>query len=85
MEQQIDVLTLFSKFASQVEKGKKLPPITLDAKIRDFGIDSVAMMEIIGCFEDEFNVRIPDEKLAMLESVGDIQRVILEQSKAGHA
>ena len=48
MEQQMDVLNLFSKFASQVEKGKKLPPITMDAKIRDFGIDSVAMMEIIG-------------------------------------
>jgi acyl carrier protein len=77
----IDVLTMFQEFLHKVEKGKKFAPITRDAKITNLGIDSLVMMEIIGCFEDELNIKLPDEKLARLQTVGDIETVILEQMR----
>lgn len=40
------------------------------------GADSLAMMELIMDFEDEFNVNIPDKAYANVQTVGDIIRVI---------
>jgi len=76
---EVDVLAMFNTIARQVEKGKDLPAITRESKITALGIDSVSMMEIIGVMEDELDVSIPDEKLARLQTVGDIETVIREQ------
>jgi acyl carrier protein len=75
---------MFLEIAQKVEKGKKLDHITRDDKITSFGIDSVSMMEIIGFFEDELNIKIPDEKLALIQTVGDIENVIKSQHKSQH-
>ncbi|MBY0370413.1 acyl carrier protein [bacterium] len=76
---EVDILSMFNTIARQVEKGKDLPTITRESKITALGIDSVSMMEIIGVMEDELDVSIPDEKLARLQTVGDIETVIREQ------
>ncbi len=76
---EVDILAMFTKIAGEVEKGKQLPAISRDSKISALGIDSVSMMEIIGVIEDELDVSIPDEKLARLQTVGDIEKVIREQ------
>lgn len=76
---EVDILSMFNKIAREVEKGKDLPTISRDSKISALGIDSVSMMEIIGVIEDELDVSIPDEKLARLQTVGDIESVIREQ------
>lgn len=75
-----DFLAKFTEIAKSVEKDKQLPEFTREAKITSLGIDSVAMMEIIGVLEDDFNIVIPDEKLATLQTVGDIERIVREQS-----
>jgi acyl carrier protein len=80
---EVDILTMFNNIAREVEKGKELPPITRDSKISALGIDSVSMMEIIGVIEDEMDISIPDEKLARLQTVADIEAVVREQR--GHA
>ncbi len=76
---EVDILAKFTEVARQVEKGKTIPSITRDSKITALGIDSVSMMEIIGVLEDDLDVSIPDEKLARLQTVGDIEKVIREQ------
>lgn len=75
----ISVLEMFSAIVKKVEPGKTLPTLTNETKIASLGIDSVAMMEIVGCIEDELNIVIPDEKLARLQSIGDIEKVVAEQ------
>lgn len=72
---------MFSEFAHKMEEGKKLPLITREVKISDLGIDSVGMMEIVGEVEDKLDITIPDERLSQLITVGDIERVVLEQLK----
>lgn len=76
-----DVVALFAKFAQKIEKTKTLPLITREVRISDLGIDSVGMMEIVGEVEDELSITIPDEKLSQLATVGDIERVVLEQMR----
>ncbi|MCB0416542.1 MAG: acyl carrier protein [Bdellovibrionales bacterium] len=73
---------MFTRIAKEVEKDKKFPEISLDTKISALGIDSLSMMEIVGAMEDELDVVIPDEKLATLQTVADIDRVIREQTNA---
>jgi len=75
----VNVLQMFTDIAKKVESNKTFPAITRETKIAALGIDSVAMMEIVGCIEDELDIVIPDEKLAQLQSVGDIERVVKEQ------
>jgi acyl carrier protein len=78
---QLDIVEMFSRFAHKIEKEKKLPEITREVRIADLGIDSIGMMEIVGEVEDELDITIPDEKLSQLRTVGDIERVVLEQVK----
>jgi len=42
------------------------------------GADSLAMMELIMDFEDEFNVNIPDKAYVRVRTVDDIIKVIEE-------
>lgn len=79
---ELDVVGMFSEFAHKIEKNKKLPLITRDSRISELGIDSVAMMEIVGEVEDKLDIKIPDEKLSQLNTVGDIERVVLERVNA---
>lgn len=72
------ILQLFEETAQKVAADKDLAWLSRDAKITSLGIDSVAMMEIIGEIEDELDVCIPDEKLARIQTVSDIEQAILE-------
>ncbi len=74
----VDVVALFKRVASEVER-KDFSNITRDTRVTDLGVDSVTMMEIVGMMEDELGIQIPDTKLSGLQTVGDIERVVLER------
>lgn len=47
--------------------------ISMDTDIQaDLGADSVSIMELIVEIESEFDVEVPEEKLLVLRTVGDI-------------
>lgn len=83
-EVDVDILSLFGKIARKVEKSGEWPEITRETKFSDLGIDSVSTMEIIGEMEDELDITISDERLAQIQSVGDIEKVVMSclQEKA---
>ena len=66
-----EVVVLFKKAAWEVDQ-KKLDDLRLDDRISSLGIDSVAMLEVIGFFEEELEIHLPDEKLARVETLGDL-------------
>jgi acyl carrier protein len=39
-------------------------------------MDSVAVMELVSYFEEKLGVRIPDEELARIRTVGDLRDTI---------
>lgn len=66
-----DLLALFKETATQVDK-KKFDHVTRDSVITELGIDSLAMMQIVGEMETKLDVMIPDEDLVEIITVGDL-------------
>lgn len=56
--------------------------VTLEANLQDdLGVDSLDVVELNMAFEDAFDIKIEDEELANLKTVGDI--VACVESKGG--
>lgn len=55
--------------------------ITMETSVvDDLDADSLEIVELLLAFEDEFDVKIPDEDVENLKTVGDIVRYIEEKS-----
>ena len=58
--------------------------ITLSSTLNDdLGVDSLTMIEIAVDVEDEFGMRIEDDHVATLETVGDVVALVRSSSGAG--
>lgn len=58
--------------------------VTTETSItRDLGLDSLAVMDFVMVLEDKFDVSIPMERIAEVETIGDLARTISELR--GHA
>ncbi|HYR20168.1 MAG TPA: phosphopantetheine-binding protein [Myxococcales bacterium] len=75
MAQTIDILEMFRQAALEVDN-RKLPQLTRETVIATLGMDSVAVMELVSYFEEKLGVRIPDEDLARIRTVGDLRDTI---------
>lgn len=81
MKDEAKLLEMFKTVASRVDK-RAFPNVTMASVITDLGIDSLAMMEIIGQMETELGIMIPDEDLVELVTVGDLCRKVGERLEA---
>ena len=54
----------------------KAPDLQLTHTVKDLGIDSVALMEMVGCVEEEIGAQFPDDELAQLHTLGDFAACI---------
>lgn len=72
MAQQVDVIALFTQAALEVDN-RKLSNLNRDTVISTLGMDSVAVMELVSFFEEKLSVRIPDEELNRIRTVGDLR------------
>lgn len=71
----VNIIQLFSQAALEVN-GKKLDGLTKDTVISKLGLDSVAVMELVSFFEEKLNIRMPDEDLAKVQTLGDLGNVV---------
>ncbi|MBK7861287.1 MAG: acyl carrier protein [Archangiaceae bacterium] len=74
----VDVLALFQKAALEVS-GKQLSNLTNDTVISKLGLDSVAVMELVSYFEEKLSIRLPDEDLASIQTLGDLSKLVQRQ------
>lgn len=65
------LLALFQKMAGEVAE-KDLAGLEEANVIADIGVDSLAMLEIIGEMERELGVQIPDDELVGIETVSQL-------------
>lgn len=72
---QVDIIHLFKQAALEVN-GKKLDQLSKDTVISKLGLDSVAVMELVSYFEEKLNIRMPDEDLAKVQTLGDLGAVV---------
>jgi len=78
MPQPVDVIGLFQKAALEVNN-RRLEGLTRDTVISQLGMDSVAVMEVVTYFEEKLNLRLPDEELARVVTLGDLCNLIERQ------
>lgn len=50
----------------------KLDEINDDMKFKDFGVDSISLIEMVMDLEDEFNIEMEDDVIANFSTVGDV-------------
>ena len=55
--------------------------ITFKTELYSLNIDSLDLLEIILDFEDEFNIKIEEEKLSKLNTVGDFIELLYNKIK----
>jgi 8-amino-7-oxononanoate synthase len=61
---------------------KQTEELDADTRISELGLDSVSMMELIGLLEENLSIRIQDEEVATLNTVGDLLALILNRLPA---
>jgi len=71
----VDVIGLFKQAALEVH-GRELGALDGATEISTLGLDSVAVMEMTGCLEEKLKIRIPDEELAEVETLGELDTLI---------
>ena len=78
MKDEAKLLEMFKTVATRVDK-REHRDVTMASVITDLGIDSLAMMQIIGEMETELEIMIPDEDLVELVTVGDLCKKVSER------
>lgn len=79
---QVRITQLFAQAAQEVN-GKKLANLTKDTVISKLGLDSVAVMELVSFFEEKLNIRMPDDDLAKVQTLGDLGALVQRLSPPG--
>jgi acyl carrier protein len=70
-----DFFALFKQAASEVS-GKTFDSLDKTTTLSDIGLDSVAVIELVGYLEETLNIRLPDEELASVNTLGDLDDLL---------
>lgn len=77
----IDILKLFKEAAFEAD-GRTIEGLTLDTKFSELTMDSVAVMETIGVFEQRLSVRFNDDDLSRLTTLRDLETLVQKSLRA---
>ena len=69
------LIKLFRDLASEIAE-KDLSALQEDSAISEMGIDSLAMLELVGTMERELSIRVPDDKLVGLVTVRQLLELV---------
>lgn len=69
------LIEMFRSLATEIAE-KDFSGIQERSVISDMGVDSLAMLEVIGEMERELDIQIPDDDLAGIQTVGELLDVV---------
>jgi acyl carrier protein len=70
-----DFFELFKQAASEVS-GNTFDSLDKTTTLSDIGLDSVAVMELVGYLEEQLDIRLPDEELASVQTLGELDELL---------
>jgi acyl carrier protein len=70
-----DFYSFFNQAAFEVS-GKTFENLHKSTVIADLGLDSVALIELVGYIEEKLRIRIPDEDLAGVQTLEELDAVV---------
>jgi len=53
--------------------------LTMESTLGEAGISSITALEIAGYIEEKLNIRLPDDELAPLSTIGGLAQLIRQQ------
>jgi acyl carrier protein len=77
-----DFFALFNQGASEVS-GRQFENLDRATVISELGLDSIAAIELIGYLEEKLKIRIPDEELAGVQTLGDLDDLVRRFTASG--
>lgn len=77
MASEAELLQLFERAAWEVDQ-REFDSLSLDTKISDLNVDSVALLEIFGYVEEELDIYLPQEDLAEVKTLRDLGALIAQ-------
>ncbi len=73
---------MLDKVISIISEYQDIPADTIHADshlVNDLGFTSYDVVSLVGKFEDEFDIEVPDRQIKLLKTVGDAVRFIEER------
>ena len=70
---------MLDKVISIISEYQDIPADTIHAEshlVNDLGFTSYDVVSLVGKFEDEFDIEVPDRKIKLMKTVGDIVKFI---------
>lgn len=74
--QQSDMLQLFEEALREVAPHKSFAALSRDSYVADAGIDSLTFMQAVGVIEDRLGVRLADDEVSRVRTLGDMERLL---------
>jgi acyl carrier protein len=76
-----DFFALFKQAASEVS-GKTFDSLDKSTTLSEIGLDSVGVIELVGYLEEKLDIRLPDEELAGVQTLGDLDDLLRRSTAA---
>ena len=76
-----ELVDLFSSMANEIAE-RNLGPLNEEIIIADLGLDSLAILELVGGLERELKIHVTDEELSDVQTLGQLVDVIEHKLKA---
>jgi acyl carrier protein len=70
-----ELLQIFRSTASEIAE-KDLSTIDEAGSISELGIDSLELLEVIGSLERDLDIRVPDDQLVGIQTVGQLLNLV---------
>ena len=70
---------MLDKVISIISEYQDIPADTIHADshlVNDLGFTSYDVVSLVGKFEDEFDIEVPDRKIKLMKTVDDIEKFI---------
>ena len=77
-----ELIELFKRQATEIAE-KDFSKLTEDSVIADMGVDSLAMLEVVGEMERELQIQIPDDQLVGIETVAQLLDLVEKRIQIG--
>jgi len=73
-----ELLQIFRSTASEIAE-KDLSTVEESGAIAELGIDSLELLEVIGSLERDLNIRVPDDQLVGIKTVGQLLSLVADK------
>jgi acyl carrier protein len=77
-----ELLTLIATGIVEVT-GRPCPALSPDTDIASLGLDSLQTLELVSWAEERLSVRVPDEELTTMRSVGELSTALASRLSGG--